>query len=37
MEFISEILADYVTNNSQSEPEILTNLARETHQKSIVA
>ena len=36
MEFISEILADYVKANSQSEPEILTNLARETHQKILL-
>ena len=36
MEFISEILADYVTANSQSEPEILTDLARETHQKVLL-
>jgi predicted O-methyltransferase YrrM len=36
MEFISEIFADYVKANSQSEPEILTNLARETHQKILL-
>ena len=36
MEFISEILADYVTANSQSEPKILTDLARETHQKVLL-
>jgi len=36
MEIISEKLANYVTNNSQKEPEILTDLARETHQKVLL-
>ena len=36
MEFISEVLADYVIANSQSEPKILKDLARETHQKVLL-
>jgi len=36
MEFISEALADYVIANSQSEPKILKDLARETHQKVLL-
>tara|TARA_B100000767_G_scaffold266241_1_gene283325 strand:- start:4795 stop:5436 length:642 start_codon:yes stop_codon:yes gene_type:complete len=36
MEFISEVLADYVVANSQSEPKILTDLARETYQKVLL-
>ncbi|MDC1080466.1 O-methyltransferase [Flavobacteriaceae bacterium] len=36
MKFISEVLADYVIANSQSEPKILKDLARETHQKVLL-
>ncbi|MGB2501876.1 MAG: O-methyltransferase [Flavobacteriaceae bacterium] len=36
MEFISEVLADYVIANSQSEPKVLKDLARETHQKVLL-
>jgi caffeoyl-CoA O-methyltransferase len=33
MHFLSEELENYVTNHSQDEPEFLTKLNRETHQK----
>ncbi len=33
MHFISEELENYVTNHSQTEPELLAKLNRETHQK----
>jgi predicted O-methyltransferase YrrM len=33
MHFISEELENYVANHSQTEPELLTKLNRETHQK----
>jgi len=35
MHFLSNLLEDYITDNSQSEPELLTELARETHLKVI--
>ena len=33
MEFISEKLTEYISNNSKKEPEILARLNQETHQK----
>ncbi len=33
MDFISDKLADYLNKNSEKEPEILSRLSRETHQK----
>ena len=33
MDFISEKLADYLNKNSEKEPEILSRLSKETHQK----
>lgn len=35
MHFLSTLLEDYITDNSQSEPELLTALTRETHLKVI--
>ena len=33
MDFISDKLADYLNKNSEKEPEILSRLSNETHQK----
>ena len=33
MDFISEKLTEYISNNSKKEPEILARLNQETHQK----
>ena len=33
MEFISEKIAEYLSQNSDKEPEILSKLNKETHQK----
>ena len=33
MDFISDKLADYLNKNSEKEPEILSRLSKETHQK----
>ena len=33
MDFISEKIAEYLSQNSEKEPEILSKLNRETHQK----
>ena len=33
MDFISEKLAEYLSQNSDKEPEILSKLNKETHQK----
>ena len=33
MDFISDKLADYLNKNSEKEPEILSQLSKETHQK----
>ena len=33
MDFISEKIADYLVQNSEKEPEILSRLNKETHQK----
>ena len=33
MDFISDKLADYLNKNSENEPEILSQLSKETHQK----
>lgn len=35
MHFLSALLEDYITDNSQSEPKLLTALTRETHLKVI--
>lgn len=35
MHFLSTLLEDYITDNSQSEPELLTELTRETYLKVI--
>lgn len=35
MHFLSPILENYITSNSQSEPELLTELTRETHLKVV--
>ena len=33
MDFISEKIAEYLSQNSEKEPEILSRLSKETHQK----
>lgn len=35
MHFLSPLLEDYITNNSENEPEVLKELTRETHLKVI--
>ena len=36
MDFISDKLADYLNKNSEKEPEILSRLSKETHQKILL-